>query len=261
MVRSLRRRAERSATAPDKGSIQDPDTAPAARRAGTTPELVQYWAVTLVAAGLVGFLTGVLDDDSFERFFGPIPPLAGAAVLAVIGAVSLRVLATRGWLPTEALPLGRLYRPALVGVAFALPAVVVDSWIHFPEDMNAPWPASLVFYPAVAYVAEIVFHLAPLALVLTALRWVLDRHPADTKRAVSAALAVALVEAVFQTLDALSGSDQRLALFVAPHLAAIGFVELAILRRHGFLAMLSFRLGYYLIWHIAWGAIRLTVLF
>jgi hypothetical protein len=179
----------------------------------------------------------------------------------VVGATSLRVLGLRGWLPTSALPTSHLYRLGLFGAAFAVPAVVVDSQIHFPEDMNTGWPESLLYYPAMAFLAEIVFHLAPLALLLTALRWNLDRHPNDTRRAATAIAVVAALEMLFHTLDVMTGSDQRLALFVIPQLTTFGVCQLAILRRYGFAATLSFRLGYYLIWHIAWGEARLALLF
>jgi hypothetical protein len=42
---------------------------------------------------------------------------------------------------------------------------------------------------------------------------------------------------------------------------AINVVELRLFRRLDFLAMFSFRLTYYLLWHIAWGHARLSLLF
>lgn len=236
-------------------------TAPGDGRPVAGDETIRYWTAAAVAAVLVFVLSVVLGDDSFERFFGRIAPLVVTMVIAIVGAISLRALASRGWLPAEPLPLSRLYRLGLVGMAFAVPAVVMDNWIHFPDDMNTAWPESLLFYPAMALLAEIVFHLAPLALLLGALRWNLDRHPNETKRAVSAMVVVAALETLFHTVDVMIDSDRRLALFVIPQLAAFGVCQLAILRRYGFAAMLSFRLGYYLIWHIAWGHVRLTVLF
>lgn len=221
----------------------------------------RYWSVTLTAVGLSVLLAWVLGDDSFERFFGRLSPPVVVVSVGLIGAISLRILAARRWLPSAELALGPLFRVALIGVALAIPAVVVDCWIPFPEDMNAPWPASLLFYPVMAYVAEIAFHVAPLALLLTALRWTLEPHPNNRSKAACAVVIVAAVEALFHTVDVLTGADQRLAVFVAPHLMIFGIGGLAILRRYGFLAMLSFRLGYYLVWHVVWGAVRLAVLF
>jgi hypothetical protein len=49
--------------------------------------------------------------------------------------------------------------------------------------------------------------------------------------------------------------------FVAPHVFLFGLVQLCLLRRYGYLPMLWFRLGYYLLWHLLWGAARLELLF
>ncbi len=224
-------------------------------------EMTQYWTAAGVSGVLVLVLSVVLGDDSFERFFGSMPPLVVTAVVVMIGSISLRVLDSRGWLPARSLPVARLALVGLAGALLAVPAVVFDSWISFPEDMNTPWPESLLFYPAIALVAEVIFHLAPLALLLTALGWNLDRHPSDTGRAVIAVIVVAGLEMLFHTVEAMAGSDRRLAFFVVPQLTFVGICHLAILRRNGFAAMLSFRLGYYLIWHITWGHARLDVVF
>lgn len=226
-----------------------------------TGEMARYWTAAAAVAGLVFVLSVALGEDSFQRFFGPLPPLVVTLVVIALGAASLRVLGLRGWLPAIPLPLSRLHRPALVGMVFAVPSVVVDSWVQFPEDMNTAWPESLLFYPAMAFLAEVMLHLAPLALLLTALQWDLGRRPGPMRRVVVAVGAVAAVETLFQAADVITTSDQRLVFFVIPQLAAVGCIELAILYRQGFAAMLSFRLGYYLIWHVVWGLARLAVLF
>ena len=47
-----------------------------------------------------------------------------------------------------------------------LAVVVADILLRYPEDTNAPWPAALLFYPAIGFVAEILFHVVPLALLM-----------------------------------------------------------------------------------------------
>jgi hypothetical protein len=49
--------------------------------------------------------------------------------------------------------------------------------------------------------------------------------------------------------------------FVCAHVFAFNFTEFLLYRRHGFVSMFSFRLAYYLFWHIIWGTLRLTLLF
>ena len=49
--------------------------------------------------------------------------------------------------------------------------------------------------------------------------------------------------------------------FVVPHVFVFGLVQLVLLRRYGYVPMLWFRLVYYLLWHVLWGAARLSLLF
>ena len=57
------------------------------------------------------------------------------------------------------------------GLAVLLGAVVIlaDLKLVHPKDINVPWPASVVFYPLIGVVAEMVFHVLPLAALLTVL--------------------------------------------------------------------------------------------
>lgn len=217
-----------------------------------------YWLIALPAVASTLVLSEALDDDSFRRFYGPLPPGAVVVAAALAGDASLRALSARGWLPPRGGRTGHLVRSGAIGLAFAAVAVAVDAWwIHFPEDMNVAWPRSLVFYPAVGFVAEVAFHLVPLAGVVA-----VRRSTVASTRGVAATIAVvAGVEALFHTIDALSGPQPRLAAFVAPQLAAVGTAQLVLLRRYGFPAMYAFRLGYYLVWHVGWGHARLGLLF
>ena len=246
-----------------------PGTTPQYRGRMTPPERSAgagrgYW---VVATGAVAATAGLslAGSSAFERFLGPVPPIAVAATAAGLGAVSLRALARHGWLPSSKTPSRRRLRRGLAwaagtAVPLAAAAIAFDTRIPFPRDTNVPWPESVLYYPAIGFVAEVAFHLGPLAALLSALRWRLDPD-ADDWRVWCAAGTVATTEAVFQTIAALSGADQRVAIFVAPHLLAIGFVELVILRRFGFVPMAAFRLVYYALWHVAWGHARLELLF
>lgn len=215
-----------------------------------------FWALAAVALTV----SIVIDSESFERFYGPLSPVVVTIIAAVIGAISLRSLRARGWLRASARPAKHLWRAGFAGMAFATLAAAFDSVIHFPEDMNVAWPHSVLFYPAIAFVAEVAFHIAPLAVLIALLGWRFSGEK-DTRRVWTTIAVVTAIETVFQTLDALGGDDKRLALFVAPQLAAVGAFQLMTFRRNGLAALVSFRLGYYLVWHIIWGYVRLTVLF
>ena len=243
------------------------DTTPrAARPGGRGPTDQQlYWAAATGALAAAGALAAI-GDESFRPFFGPVPAPVGLATVAAAGGVIVRALRRRGW-GEPAQP----RRPAVrhlgsglaAAVGLAAVAVAFDTAVPFPEDLNVAWPRSLLFYPAVAFVAEVALHLAPLlGLTIAAERL---GHPIDPRRGrrgtAGAIVAVAGIEAAFQAAVSLAGPTPWAAAFVAPHLMAFGVVALLIFRRAGFGAMLGFRLAYYLIWHVGWGAARLELLF
>jgi hypothetical protein len=96
-----------------------------------------------------------------------------------------------------------------------------------------------------AFIAEVLFHLAPLALLAVAARSL-------SWRVIAVA---ALPEAVFQASQATGVALQA---FVALHVFAFGAFGLVIFRHYGFVAMLTLRLCYYGLWHIGWGYMRLN---
>jgi hypothetical protein len=49
--------------------------------------------------------------------------------------------------------------------------------------------------------------------------------------------------------------------FVWVHVFAFNVAQLRVFRRHGFVSMYALRFCYYLCWHIAWGVLRLPLLF
>jgi len=72
------------------------------------------------------------------------------------------------------------------------------------------------------------------------------------------AIPVALIEAVIQVVVATSPGT---AIFSGVQLLVFGVAQVWMFWRFGFAWMLGFRLAYYALWHIAWGAARLHLLF
>ena len=144
----------------------------------------------------------------------------------------------------------------------AVAIIIADFVIRYPEDTNVPVPEALLFYPAVGFVAEIAFHVLPLALLLLFLAPIRKKLGSD-RRIWPAWLAIAIaavVEPTFQVV--LPGDPFSLACaYTWVHVFAIAFLQLYMFRRYDFVSMCSFRLIYYAYWHVAWGVIRLEVLF
>lgn len=213
------------------------------------------WAGALVA-------TWVLErspDADFDRFLGGVPPLLAVGAVGAAGLLALRVLEKEGWLGEPSRGPG-VKLPALLALGFGAAILVVDIALGFEPGINIDWPTSVLFYPVMGFVAEIVFHIVPLALVVPAFRrW------ADASRGafgvVAPFLLVAPIEAIYQVLGTSSDGSVWLTRYLTLHMLAFGSAALLVLRRHGFGSLMSFRLTYYLIWHVAWGAVRVDLLF
>ncbi len=214
------------------------------------------WAAALFGAVL---LEGA-DDADFERFLGDTPPAVAVGVAGLVGAASLYVLDSSGWVGRGSKRRG-FARAGASAIGFGAAILVADVALGFGADINVAWPTSVLFYPVMAFIAEVAFHLAPLALLVTILR----RQPGVDLGGVSGLLVVALVaavEAVYQMIGTeFVGGSGMLAAYLALHMMVFGIVGMTALRRYGFGSMMWFRLLYYLIWHIMWGPLRLDLLF
>jgi hypothetical protein len=139
-------------------------------------------------------------------------------------------------------------------MSFAILVVIVDRFAGI-EVTNVPAPWSLLFYPSIALVVEVVFHMAPLALLVVSLRSI---APAYTDRAAWACiLLVSLLEPIYQLRYSLA--DQSLSwleAYIWAHVWGINLVQLFLFRRFGFASMYGMRLAYYFLWHIVWGYMR-----
>ena len=222
-----------------------------------------YLAVVILSLGAIG-CTGLLSFSSnpvFQPFFRDIPPVFAVSVISVLGVVSLGSLSSCGWFELQS------KGGSLTGVAwstafatlFVVVIVLVDLVIVFPYQ-HVPPPQSLLFYPTIAYVAEIVFHILPLATLLALL------GPMCTNWDSSKLLWVCIIlascpEPIFH-MSWRSSESTRLwvDVYVALHVFAFNVLQLALFRRYDFVSMYVCRLTYYLEWHIVWGYARQSVL-
>lgn len=215
--------------------------------------------VAAVAGSGVLHLTG---SDAFQPYYGPIHPVLGTAAVLLLGFGALCLLDAGDWVRIDE-PRNGLRRftvPALLATALAIPVVLVDLLGGFPPDLNLLPPQALLFYPVIALVAEAVFHVVPLALLLlTAERLGTD---VDRKKVLVACLTVvALPEPIFQVVAGHGESPAWANVYVGVHLLVFNLLAVSSFRRNGFFSMLTLRLVYYAWWHVAWGVVRIRVLF
>jgi hypothetical protein len=198
---------------------------------------------------------------AFERFTGGIHPLPVLLVAALLAAVLLKGLEREGFRVRRPGSHKGLLQASALAVGLALIMVCVDVVSPYAADLNVPFPTSLLFYPAIGFVAEVAFHLVPLAALLLVLRPLAPRV-GPTRTIGAAILVVALVEPAFQV--ALAGPQTYPAwqiAYMTAHIYALNVLQLWVFRRYDFLSMYVVRLAYYLVWHIVWGHLRLGLLF
>lgn len=225
-------------------------------RAGGAVPLV---AGCLAAVGISAFLD-VLGCVAFRPYFGEANPIPVLAIVAALGVASLIELQRRGWFTIR----GSSWRgPALatlLAVPFLVPVIMVDFLGGFPADINVGAPESLLFYPVIALVAEFVFHVVPLGVLLVASEAVRPKLARDRILAWSLPL-VALIEPSLQVMWGSGHSPVWVNAYVGLHVFVFNLIGLQLFRRYGFFTMYAFRLTYYLLWHVLWGYLRLPWLF
>lgn len=223
----------------------------------------QYLAFSSLSLGAL-VLTGILTTSSgnyFRRFFGSVNPLLVVTVTIIVGGACLSLLQSRGQFAILKGSTSRRGIALSAGLATLLAGAIViaDFFIRYPEDINVPMPQALLFYPAVGYVAEIVFHVLPLMLLLLALA-PLDKRLGADRLVWACIVLVALLEPTFQVAFEAKPLSWAAA-YTWTHVLAIALLQLYVFRRYDFVSMYIFRLFYYAYWHIVWGVIRLKVLF
>lgn len=211
-------------------------------------------------AAIAGSVAVILQASVFERFLGPLhPALAiGIATLPALPAFAFlyRRHGFRFHVPGSS-------RRAVVSaggfaVLFAIGVIGADLGLRYPATINVPLPYGLFVYPVMAAIVELLFHTALLGVLLLMLR-PLTAKTGETRTVWIAIILAALAEPILQV--AWAGSVSWTELYTAMSVFLFGVVQLALFRRYGFLSMLSMRLFYYLLWHIAWGTLRLDLLF
>jgi hypothetical protein len=221
-----------------------------------------YFALAAVMLALAG-VGDLIRPHLLQSFFGQNSPILVMLLTIILGFAGLYLLLSRGWFPVYAPEKGHAIAALYLLVPlYAAVAITIDIVARFGRDINVLFPGSLFFYPAIGFVAEVVFHILPAAALLLALP-ILFRSARRQTLFWSAIVVVALVEPVFQT--ALAGSASPLPVWAVIlsgfNIFAISVTQLTIFRTAGFIHMYAFRLAYYALWHLVWGSLRLAVFF
>ncbi|MBI1742637.1 hypothetical protein HYR54_06160, partial [Candidatus Acetothermia bacterium] len=228
-------------------------------------ERLQYLIFIGLSIGAIG-LTGILyffNALVFQPYTGGINPFVAAAFVIVLGFISVSFLLSRGWFAIyKKGSLKGSSRFLGLAVLFASITVLIDfnvGHVGFPADMNVLFPKSLLFYPAMGFFAEILFHVVPLTILLISLTSILKK--VSHKKIIWICFSIIpLVEVVYQVMPMSHFPLWAIVVF-SLNLFLFELSQLLIFKKYDFVSMYSFRLAYYLVWHIVWGYLRLKILF
>ncbi len=230
---------------------------------GSPPRSDAYGPVA--AASVVGLLTiaaFTIDPAPYREVLGGRAPGLTAAALIVCGVPALIALHRSGLFAFSQRQTRRrgLFAAAALAFMFAALVVTVDVVVRFPQAYNVPprFPQSPLFYATIGYVAEMAFHVIPLALIVL-LGTARSGAVVNETRLRFAMVVIACCEPLFQLRLGMPGggtSATWLQLFVVMQVFAINVVQLGLYRQFDFLTAYAFRLVYYLLWHVVWGPLR-----
>lgn len=225
-------------------------------------QFLVFGLLSLVVSGFTGVLT-VTSPQVFRPYFGAINPMLSMLGVLVLGFSLWFLLLSRGWFVVYEPGALRQSLPLVVVLptVLAVGMVAVDVLAVLPPDTNVRFPRSLLFYPTMGFVVEILFHLLPLSIAFVtaaALSREIDRATLPSVFIVI----ISLLEPVFQLQAGFSSDVPRWTeAYIGLNVFAINLAQLYLFKRYDFLTMYAFRLVYYLLWHILWGVARVQILF
>lgn len=200
-------------------------------------------------------LTAILhiwDASVFVQYLGQLDPILGVLLVISVGISLVRYLEkSEQKLMLNSFEWEGLLTSSLFSACFGVIIILIDFTGIFPDNINVGYPICLIFYPVMAYIVEILFHLLPISL--------LSKFNLDDTRAY---YLIALIEPAFQLV--IGGVDSTIfwaSMIVSFHIFLINVAQLYVFKKYGFLTMYWLRFGYYLIWHEIWGVLRLGILF
>lgn len=212
--------------------------------------------VVLGMIGLLAYSPGLI----FQRFIGVLNPILIALLVIISGFGLLSFLLSKGWFVIYRKSRTKEFLPlSLLAIPLALVAILIDWKIKFPADINVLFPESLLFYPAIGFIAEIIFHVIPISILIFLLSAIFNNGNANRLIWVCI-FTVATIEPTYQILP----MDEYPAWSVLAtwiNLYIFNLAQLYIFKKYDFTSMYGFRLVYYLAWHIVWGELRLELLF
>jgi hypothetical protein len=180
-------------------------------------------------------------------------------LVAVAGWVGL-ILGPRAGFPNMASPhisnWRRLWLPGLVGLGAGLVMVIFDLLHPLGSAAQTPFPDSLAVYPLGGLIEEIIIHLFATTLLIWLISGLILRGRYQEPVFWAVAIGGGLLYWLLQVNSIRSFFPEMFSVALALQIFLIIVVTISagayLYRKGGFLAALSLRYGFYLVWHIVW---------
>jgi hypothetical protein len=243
----LRQRKER------KPMAENQRLALADQRATSIRIYLGLTAIMVVLTGLTMFLPVEVNQGQRVTWLSVV-------IVALLGGVGL-ILTPKAGFPemwdAHVSSRQRFWLPALIGLGFGTVAVLFDLVQPLGTQAQTKFPDSLVVFSLAGIIEEIIIHL----FLTTLLIWLVSglvfkgRHQEPVFWIIAAGGAV--LYWLLQIGAIMAYFPERFTIALATQVFFIIFVTITagayLFRRGGFLAALSLRYGFYLVWHIIWG--------
>ncbi|MGF7080342.1 hypothetical protein [Mucilaginibacter sp. UYCu711] len=223
-------------------------------------KLLIIYSMLVIAVVILTRVLNYSNRHVFDRFFAGLNPVITCFVITILGILCLSYLLNKSWFKiykkNDTL---KLLRTLGLAVLFVSITILIDIKIHFPIDMNIAFPESLLFYPLIGFLAEILFHVLPMTVLLFCLSSIFENT--DIQKIIWFSIVViATLEPIYQ-VSAMAAYPIWAIILVWINLYLFNLTQLIIFKQFDFTAMYLFRLIYYLFWHVLWGYARLRGIF
>jgi hypothetical protein len=195
----------------------------------------------------------------FDIYFGPLHPLLAGLLIFVTGTLSIYYLLKNSNFVVYGIGKHQgVFRSFLPTFILAAIIILVDLQGGYSQDINVIFPNSLLFYPLMGFIAETVFHILPITLII----WLQPKTTKNKKLfnlTLPLIILISIIEPIFQVI--LGQNTPWVEIYQSFHIFVINYLGLRIFEKYDFLSMYSFRICYYLLWHVIWGYLRLKIIF
>jgi hypothetical protein len=226
---------------------------PASQRATSIKIYLGLVAIMAVLTGLTMFLPLEVNQGQQANWLSVI-------IVALLGGVGLNLTHRAGFPEMWDVHVSsrqRFWLPALIGIALGAVAVLFDLVQSLGAQAQTRFPDSLVVFSLAGITEEIIIHL----FLTTLLIWLISGLVFKGRHQKPVFWIIAVGGAVLYWLLQISAIMTYFPERFSTALAAQAFLIILVtitagaylFRRAGFLAALSLRYGFYLVWHIIWG--------